>query len=100
MTKPDKTLIAQVNLFNQGFASAERLAGKVVFLFDLCGDQLSAQPHYDFGLRSLKAVLASAGDPKREKVAEMVAAGKERATGDAEVMGEQLILLTSLSNTL
>jgi len=34
-------------------------------LFELCKKQLSNQEHYDFGLRSLKAVLVSAGNLKR-----------------------------------
>ncbi len=45
----------------QGFSSAESLAAKVVSVFDCCRSQFSCQKHYDFGLRALKAVLASAG---------------------------------------
>ena len=66
MMKPDYALIAQVVMFSQGFRTAEILAGKVVLLFSLCMNQLSVQPHYDFGLRALKSVLASAGNLKRE----------------------------------
>lgn len=65
MTRPDKELIAQVILLSQGFRTAEALAGEVVRFFDMCGAQLSSQPHYDFGLRALKAVLISAGYLKR-----------------------------------
>ena len=68
MIKPDRELIAQVMLFSQGFKSAEALAGKVVSLFELCSDQLSSQPHYDFGLRALKSVLNSAGALKRKAI--------------------------------
>ncbi|KAJ3049329.1 hypothetical protein HK097_009672, partial [Rhizophlyctis rosea] len=68
MTKPDRELIAQVMLYSQGFRSAELLASKVVPLFNLCSEQLSPQAHYDFGLRSLKSVLVSAGNLKRERV--------------------------------
>jgi len=100
MTTPDKTLIAQVNLFNQGFRSAERLAGKVVFLFDLCKDQLSSQPHYDFGLRSLKAVLACAGTMKRDTVTE-IGLEKLMAMSEEEVAdSEQNILLRAIYDTL
>ncbi|OLY80070.1 Cytoplasmic dynein 1 heavy chain 1 [Smittium mucronatum] len=65
MTKPDYELIAQVMLYSQGFRFAELLARKVVPLFNLCSEQLSLQPHYDFGLRALKPVLVSAGLIKR-----------------------------------
>lgn len=65
MTKPDRELIAQVMLFSQGFRTAESLASKIVPFFELCMEQLSSQPHYDFGLRALKAVLVSAGHLKR-----------------------------------
>ena len=65
MVKPDRELIAQVMLYSQGYRTAEQLAGKIVSLFELCNDQLSSQPHYDFGLRALKSVLVSAGNMKR-----------------------------------
>lgn len=77
MVKPDRELIAQVMLYSQGFRTAELLAGKIVSLFELCADQLSSQPHYDFGLRALKPVLVNAGNLKRTE--------KEKAekSGDA-----------------
>ncbi|KAJ3019014.1 UNVERIFIED_CONTAM: hypothetical protein HDU68_010891 [Siphonaria sp. JEL0065] len=68
MTHPDRELIAQVMLFSQGFKTAEILASKAVPLFKLCAEQLSAQAHYDFGLRSLKSVLVSAGNLKRDRL--------------------------------
>jgi len=100
MTTPDKAMIAQVNLYSKGFCSAERLAGKVVFLFDLCKDQLSSQPHYDFGLRSLKAVLACAGSMKRDEV-NTVGMEKFNAMSEDEIAAvEQGILLRSIFDTL
>jgi dynein heavy chain 1 len=65
MVVPDRKMIAQVMLFSQGIVTAEELAGKITLLFTLCEEQLSAQSHYDFGLRALKSVLAGAGDLKR-----------------------------------
>ena len=55
----------------QGFRTAEKLANKVVLFFKLCDEQLSSQPHYDFGLRALKYVLMSAGNVKRERIEEI-----------------------------
>lgn len=65
MVLPDRETIAQVMLYSKGFGDAERLAKKVVLLFDSCAAQLSPQTHYDFGLRALKAVLLLAGQLRR-----------------------------------
>ena len=72
MVVPDRKMIAQVMLFSQGIATAEELAGKIVLLFTLCEEQLSAQSHYDFGLRALKSVLVGAGDLKRAAIKDAV----------------------------
>jgi dynein heavy chain 1 len=99
MTKPDRELIAQVMLFSQGFRTAESLASKIVPFFNLCDEQLSPQPHYDFGLRALKAVLASAGILKRERLQ------KEEEEGEGEIahsdpVSEQVILIQSVTETI
>ncbi|KAF8640937.1 hypothetical protein AX17_000584 [Amanita inopinata Kibby_2008] len=101
MTRPDRELIAQVMLFSQGFRAAESLASKIVPFFNLCDEQLSPQPHYDFGLRALKAVLASAGILKRERLQDT------GATEDAEnvpvlsdAISEQIILIQSVTETI
>jgi dynein heavy chain 1 len=91
MVTPDKELIGQVMLFSQGFKSAEKLAGKIVSLFELCNNQLSSQPHYDFGLRALKAVLNSAGSLKRSQT---------KAEDMPLEIFEQNILLRSLCDTV
>ncbi|BGP45295.1 dynein heavy chain [Rhodotorula kratochvilovae] len=97
MTRPDRELIAQVMLFSQGFRTAETLASKVVPFFNLCAEQLSSQPHYDFGLRALKAVLVSAGHLKRERL-------QSEQNGDATVksldISEQEILIQSVTETI
>eukprot|EP00043_Microstomoeca_roanoka_P020037 m.234910 g.234910 ORF g.234910 m.234910 type:complete len:4574 (+) comp17091_c0_seq1:164-13885(+) len=101
MTKPDRQLIAQVMLFSQGFRTAEQLSKKIVPLFILCAEQLSAQSHYDFGLRSLKAVLVSAGNVKRQRLEEL---RKLSAAPDQEDLAaqidEQEVLIQSVTQTM
>ncbi|KAF0993064.1 hypothetical protein HZS_1322, partial [Henneguya salminicola] len=70
MTQPDRQLIAQVILYSQGLSTAEILSSKIVPLLKLCNEQLSQQYHYDFGLRTLKNILVSAGNIKRLTVNE------------------------------
>ena len=94
MTRPDKELIAQVMLFSQGFRTAEALASKIVPLFNLCAEQLSSQPHYDFGLRALKAVLISAGYLKRLRLQAVKAddvAASMSASAEAEIVIQSVI---------
>lgn len=93
MTQPDRQLIAQVMLFSQGFRMAESLANKIVPLFILCKEQLSAQSHYDFGLRALKYVLVSAGNIKRDKL-------DKHSSEAIEDVAEQQILIQSVCETL
>ena len=97
MTRPDRELIAQVMLFSQGFRTAESLASKIVPFFNLCDEQLSPQPHYDFGLRALKAVLASAGILKRERLQNARLAD---AVGLSDAISEQIILIQSVTETI
>jgi hypothetical protein len=102
MTRPDRELIAQVMLFSQGFRTAETLASKIVPFFNLCAEQLSPQPHYDFGLRALKAVLASAGILKRERLQTLraTAVSDDSVTGLSDMYSEQLILIQSVTETI
>lgn len=103
MTRPDRELIAQVMLFSQGFRTAESLASKIVPFFNLCDEQLSPQPHYDFGLRALKAVLASAGILKRERLQSVLAAAEneeDQVVGLSDAISEQIILIQSVTETI
>jgi len=61
MGAPDNELIAEVSLVTEGFSQAKDLACKIVSLFKFSRELLSAQQHYDWGLRALKAVLLTAG---------------------------------------
>lgn len=61
MGAPDNELIAEVSLVTEGFTKSKDLASKIVSLFKLSRQLLSAQQHYDWGLRALKAVLNSGG---------------------------------------
>lgn len=99
MTRPDRELIAQVMLFSQGFRTAESLASKIVPFFNLCDEQLSPQPHYDFGLRALKAVLASAGILKRERL-QAIRTDEEDAGALSDAVSEQVILIQSVTETI
>ncbi|CED84986.1 dynein heavy chain cytosolic [Phaffia rhodozyma] len=101
MTKPDLELIAQVMLFSQGFRTAETLASKIVPFFNLCAEQLSPQPHYDFGLRALKAVLISAGLLKRERLISTHKTDSEVIDPKAsDLISEQEILIQSVIETI
>jgi dynein heavy chain, axonemal len=65
MMAPDLAQIAEVMLMAEGFRESRILAKKAVTLYSLMVQQLSKQSHYDYGLRSLKAVLGCCGALKR-----------------------------------
>ncbi|EDW04137.1 GH10144 [Drosophila grimshawi] len=69
MQQPEPGEIARVMLFVEGFAAAANIATRIVELFDLCGKMLSAQRHYDWGLRELKTVLLVCGEGLRTQLA-------------------------------
>ncbi|WAQ93314.1 hypothetical protein PtA15_18A374 [Puccinia triticina] len=99
MTLPDRELIAQVMLFSQGFRTAETLASKVVPFFSLCDEQLSKQPHYDSGLRALKAVLTSAGHLKRSQLQTSSSLAADSLSDSSNSRAEQEILVQSVTET-
>lgn len=65
MVVPDSILICEILLMANGFLQAKTLAKKMTTLYDLVGQLLSKQKHYDFGLRALKSVLRMAGKLKK-----------------------------------
>ncbi|XP_068632350.1 dynein axonemal heavy chain 2 [Battus philenor] len=65
MCVPDSLIIAENTLFSDGFTAYKISAKKVFTLYQLAMQQLSKQDHYDFGLRSMVALLRYAGVKRR-----------------------------------
>jgi dynein heavy chain len=66
MMVPDSAIIAENILFSDGFQNTKILAKKVYTLYQLAMQQLSKQDHYDFGLRSMVALLRYGGRKRRQ----------------------------------
>eukprot|EP00906_Rhabdomonas_costata_P031047 RCo043883 len=65
MVVPDLMNICEIMLSAEGFLEAKDLSKKFVTLYRLNKELLSAQDHYDWGLRAVKSVLVIAGELKR-----------------------------------
>ena len=61
MSRPDNDIISEAILFSEGFQGAKSLSHKLCELYSLSKRLLSAQQHYDWGLRAMKAVLNTGG---------------------------------------
>ena len=68
MVIPNTTIIAEIILYSNGFADARNLAYKLTRLFELLNDHLKFCEHYDFGLRTIKAILVNAGKMKLRSI--------------------------------
>ena len=65
MVTPNFENIAEINLAGEGFNDSKNLANKFVTMYYVCGQLLSKQMHYDWGLRAMSGVLRIAGGMKR-----------------------------------
>lgn len=74
MMLPDLKRIFEIELLSYGYENAKTLGTKIVTLFQLCREQLKAQPHYDFGIRTMKIVLKTS-----ERAKSSVPDGNEEA---------------------
>ena len=83
MMVPESEMIAEIILQSEGFKDAQILAKKITTIYSLIDKQLSKQPHYAYGLRAIKSVLARAGQLNRSKGLDL---------------SEELILMRSLKD--
>ena len=61
MAVPDVMYIADNMLSSEGFVNSRELSKQIITTFRLCKEQMSKSSQYDFGLRSIKAILRQAG---------------------------------------
>jgi dynein heavy chain len=69
MMVPDFQMIMKVKLCSVGYEQFDMLSQKFFVLYNTSKEQLSAQKHYDWGLRNILAVLRTAGQTKRDNIA-------------------------------
>lgn len=67
MGHPDVQLISELYLFADGFSTSKVLSRIIVHVFKASCAIMSSQIHYDWSLRTIKAVLCSAGKLLKDK---------------------------------
>lgn len=87
MMVPDLKHIAEIELLSYGYENAQSLGIKIITIFQLCKEQLIAQPHYDFGMRTMKTVL---------EMSERVKIGAATEKNEEEAMLIEIIRKTIL----
>ncbi|CAF1548071.1 unnamed protein product [Rotaria magnacalcarata] len=101
---PDMQYIGEIKLFANGFIHAKILAKKMVTLYRYASELLSKQYHYDWGLRSFKAVLSMTGYLKRtsmkDDLEEIVLLKALRDTNIPKFIYEDAHLFRTLLNDL
>ncbi|KAK2952775.1 putative Cytoplasmic dynein 2 heavy chain 1 [Blattamonas nauphoetae] len=101
MSVPNNDQISDVILSSEGFTDGKNLASKLVSVFQLAKDQLSKQIHYDWGLRSLKIILNTAGILLKRELAAVSSSGKETSGPLISTEREAELVIQALrSNTL
>ena len=96
MSAPDNEIIAEVEMFSEGYRFATVLARKIVSLFLLSKQLLSRQQHYDWGLRALKTVVILAGRSLFDARAE----GGNTEHQNTEEFEAMILLKSTRMNTL
>ncbi len=74
MGHPDKCKIAEVALLSFGFHNSTSLGSKLIHVFSVAEKILTYKNHYDWGLRSIKAIIRRAGKSRKTMITNNITA--------------------------